>query len=229
MAVDDKKTVPLMRDYLGQFHKRATTMILSVMLGTSFGVTIILSLAGMMPLWSVPFWSTLVILATAFCALAVWLFWVLGRPFRDIVSQVVVIGGEPTVITPPNPNTKQYQEDGFKQILQTVYELASEKDNTPAVIPVDPDEPLHTGLDQTSTGVVILDAKREVIYSNKKAPIRIDATGKKNIDILFPPAETLNAWIDACKEKSVHAETIWNRISDKPAGEHVRRIYDLVA
>lgn len=219
----------LMRDYLGQFQKRSLTIIIGFVLSASLVVTIVLSLAGLMALWSVPFWATLVIISTVFCALTSWLFWVLSRPFRDIVSQVVVIGGEPTIMTPPNPNSKQYQENGFKQILQTVYELAAQKDTAPAVIPIDPDEPLHQGLDQTSTGVVIMNAHREIIYSNKKAPIRINAAGKKILDVLFPGSETLDDWIGQCEQQSVHAETLWNRLSDKPAGEHGRRIYDLVA
>lgn len=229
MAVDSEQRTPLMRDYLAQFQKRAFKIITSFMLCASLGITIILSLAGMMPLWSVPFWSTLIIIATVFSALSAWLFWMLGRPFRDIVNQVVVIGGEPTIVTPPNPNTKQYQHNGFKQILQTVYELAAKKDTTIPIIPIDPDEPLHAGLDQTPTGIVIMDSSREVIYSNKKAPIRIDAEGNKKLDILFPQTETLDEWITDCKEKSVHTDTIWNRLSDKPAGEHGRRIYDLIA
>lgn len=228
MAIE-KKTAPLMRDYMGQFQKRAFIIILSWMLCSSFGIVLILSLTGLMPLWSVQFWSTFIIIATLFCALSIWLFWMLTRPFRDIVNQVVVIGGEPTIITPPNPNAKQYQDNGFKEILQTIYELASKKDTASPVIPADPDEPLHTGLDQTSTGLVVMDTSRQIIYSNKKAPVRIDINGEKHLDVLFPPAETLDAWIDDCKEKSVHSETIWNRISDKPAGEHGRRIYDLVA
>jgi signal transduction histidine kinase len=228
MAVEHDKKPVLMRDYLSQFHKRSAMTVVGVIVSASACVTLLLSVSGLMVLWSVAFWATLVIIATTFSALSLWMFWKLSRPFRDIVSEVIVIGGEPTVITPPNPNTKHYEEDGFKQILQTIYELAV-KHNQPVLAAPDPDEPLHTGLDQTPTGIVILDKEGRTIYSNKNAPIRINSEGEKALDLLFPSSETFEEWLAACEKKSVHAERIWTRLSDKPPGERGRRIYDLVA
>jgi signal transduction histidine kinase len=230
MAVEkEKQQAPiLMRDYLNQFQKRSLSTIAGICLSTSVCITTLLSLCGLMPLWSIPFWATFVIIGTFMSASSIWLFWKLGQPFRDIVREVIVIGGEPTALTPPNPNTRNYGEDGFKQILQTIYELAS-KEKQPAVIPMDPDEPLHTGLDHTSTGIIIFSADRDIIYSNKKAPVMISSRGEKKLDLLFPPAETLEAWLNECEEKSVHTERIWTRLSDKPPGERGRRIYDMVA
>lgn len=226
MAVEQKPV--LMRDYLTQFQKRSFTIIVTTMLIIGFGTTAILSLSQLMDIFSIEFWATFIIISLVYSFGGLFLFWKLGQPFRDIVREVVIVSGEKTTLTPPNPNTQQYEKDGFKLILQTVYELAV-RDNQPVIAPPDPDKPLHDGLDHTSSGVVIYDTKQKIIYNNKKAPIRVNSKGKKLLDLVFPEGETLEKWLADCEKNSVRAENIWTRLSDKPAGEKGRRIYDVVA
>lgn len=226
MAIEQKPV--LMRDYLVQFQKRSFTLIVLTMLFIGFGTTAILSLSHLMAFLSVEFWATFIIISFVYSLGGVFLFWKLGQPFRDIVREVVIISGEKTTLTPPNPNTEQYEKDGFRLILQSIYELAA-RDNQPTVAPIDPDKPLHDGLDHTPSGVIIYDANQHIIYNNKKAPIRIDAKGKKILDLVFPEAETLEKWLETCEQRSVRAENVWTRLSDKPTGEKGRRVYDVVA
>ncbi|OGL21769.1 hypothetical protein A2707_00225 [Candidatus Saccharibacteria bacterium RIFCSPHIGHO2_01_FULL_45_15] len=226
MAVETKPV--LMRDYLARFQRRSFMAIIITMILIGVTTTLILSLSRLMPLWSVSFWATCIIVSFIYSLGGLFLFWKLGQPFRDIVREVVIIGGEPTTLLPPNPNKKSYEEDGFKQILQTIYELAV-RDNQPKLPALDPDGPLHEGLDHTSSGIIIYDTHQTIIYNNKKAPIRINSNGDKLLDVVFPENDSLKKWLKACEKKSVHAENIWTRLSDKPAGEKGRRIYDVVA
>lgn len=218
----------LMRDYLEEFQKRSQTLIVTTTLVISLLITLLLSFTGLMPFFSVSFWATLIIIGIVFGGAMSWLFWKLSQPFNDIVREVIMVHGEPTVLTPPNPNTRRYEQDGFKQILQTIYELASRQPQE-AAKPADPDEALHNGLDHTSTGVIIFDSNHHIAYNNEKAPVRITHDGEKVIDAIFPEHDSLDDWIESCHQKSVRAERMWTRIANKMPGERGRRIYDVVA
>lgn len=178
--------------------------------------------------FSVSFWLSLALTTFLIAGIFNWLFWMLSRPFRDLVQTVVMIEGTPTDGTPPNPNEVRYGNDGFKEILQTLYELAA-KQSDPIVEPSTADDILRIGLDQTPSGVVIFDENRTIVYNNRKAPIHITSTGLKTLNVLFPESDTLERWLNEQEDKSVHSEYIWSRIADKAPGEHDRHVYDIVA
>src|SRR5690606_18918872 len=48
---------------------------------------------------------------------------IIGQPLKDLLSAINHISGERSASPPPNPNQKAYEKTGFKQILQTIYEL----------------------------------------------------------------------------------------------------------
>lgn len=218
-----------MRDYLDQFQRRALILIAIVSVGVSILLALLLVALDTLEFFSAPFWFVLVITSLVLTICNAGLLWVLGRPFRALVQTVLMISGTPTIKKPANPNDKMYAKDGFKDILQTLYELASTR--TPQVIKQEDtaSDPLRIGLDQTSSGVVVFDAERKIIFNNKKAPIRINGKGEKTLDVFFPESDTLEQWLNTQVEKSVRAEHMWTRIADKAPGEHNRHIYDVVA
>lgn len=222
-----KKNVP-MREYWSKFESRVITMIIAMQCIVTFVVITLFTLSGIVDTLDPIFWLTMVVMTCAAAAANYFIYRHIAEPFYDLVRAVVHVSGEQTSKTPPNPNIHRYEEDGFKNILQTVYELASKDTLTSTQVDTF-DATLMKGLDQTKTGVVILSSDKQVIYNNKKAPIHINTKGEKVLDLLFSDNDSLSAWIDECEKHSVHAEEVWSRVPDRPAGEKGRRIYDVVA
>lgn len=218
-----------MRDYMDQFQKRALILLVGGSCVVAACITVLLVICQIIAFLSWPFWVIFVASALLIATVNIWLFWMLSRPFKALVQTVVMISGAPTVKTPANPNEQTFASDGFKEILQTLYELATAQSEPIIDKSSDDKDPLHIGLDQTSTGIVVFDENRQIVYSNSKAPVRINRKGDKFIDVLFPETDTLEQWLDDRKEKSVRAENIWTRIANKAPGERNRRIYDVVA
>lgn len=156
------------------------------------------------------------------------------RPTKDLLSAIIHVAGEPTTTTPPNPNDKKYANTGFKQALQTVYELASNRQEVKTVdqetTAVDTSSSLiATALDSTLCGFVVLDHARNIIYANKPAPVHTNQEGVRSLGLLFNGSDTLDAWLDECEQNSVHAEHVWTRIADRLPEEEGRRLYDVMA
>lgn len=152
----------------------------------------------------------------------------MSRPAIDLVKAVVHVSGEQTDTTPPNPNTPRYARNGFREILQTIYELASVV--TP-VVPVKSEtgDIVAEGLRDISTGIMILDHERRVIYHNTHAPTMVNTDNQIVPELIFPENFDLNKWLDKCETDDVHAEYTWHRIASKLAGEADRKVYDVVA
>ncbi len=227
MEVNDTARHPLLlRDYLDQYNKRSYALIVGISVSVALVTCTLLTFFHFVAMFSYDFWGAFIITACVLSVTNSALFWSLTRPFRALVQTVVMISGAPTTKTPPNPNQQQYADDGFKEILQTLYELASA--NNPIVTVQSSDDTLQKGLDQTPTGVVILDSNLSIVYSNNKAPIRITQDNKKQLNVLFPGTNTVEKWVSDCQENAVHAENTWVRIADKPPGDNSRKIYDVV-
>ncbi len=219
---------PLMRDYWHAFKRRAKLLIISTQCLVGIVIAGLLILSGAADATSVVFWIAMTLMVALIIGANFLLLHLIAEPFSDLIRAVIHISDEPTSQTPPNPNLDRYQKNGFKKVLQTVYELSV--DTTAPAQPVEtPDTILRHGLDHTKTGIVILGPDRSIIYSNKKAPVYIDQTGKRTFGVLFPQNDTLYDWLDTCEKKSVHAEEIWTRIPDRPAGEKGRRLFDITA
>lgn len=170
-----------------------------------------------------------------------------SQPIKDILAAVVHISGEPTTTTPPNPNDSRFEKSGFKDVLQTIYSLASDHDKTPnevitstpatineaAVLPTQLAKPattmLESALNETSCGFVVMNHERKITFSNKAAPLNISAEGISSLSLIFNGQETLDAWLDDCDKNAVHAERIWSRISNKLPEEEGRRFFDIIA
>lgn len=154
---------------------------------------------------------------------------IIGRPFRDLVSAIVLVAGEPSSSPPPNPNMNEYDKDGFKEILQTVYELAARNTTPPPAPTATVDSAILSGLDNTKTGLIILDKEQKVIYSNKCAPVRQDKDENTVVDLQFPEDDDLATWLSKNEKNKLSAETHWTRVSDKLPGDKDRRIFDIAA
>ncbi|NTW61609.1 HAMP domain-containing histidine kinase [Candidatus Saccharibacteria bacterium] len=166
------------------------------------------------------------------------------RPLKDLLGAVLHAAGEKTSIKPPNPNEKRYEKTGFRDALQTVYEMASNHGDIQAAtvqpqivttdnqtIAIQPNSPTEVlaALDNTPCGFIVLDNERKVTYANKAAPVHTGTNGQLAVDLLFSEANTLLKWLDECEETAVHAENMWTRVPDRLPNEENRRFFDVIA
>ena len=149
-------------------------------------------------------------------------------PLGDIAAALTHISGEPTTVSPPNPNNRNFERDGFKPLLQLIYSVsASRNEATEAAASTTVD--LFAALSTLPVGFVMLDQDRNIIYANQAAPVRTNSDGKTSLELLFDNKDTLDDWLDSCSNRDVQAEKIWLRVANKIPGEEDRKIYDISA
>ena len=231
MAVDPKDLTagkPLMRDYWPKYRLRAYVFVTGAQCAVIITGLGILELTHITRLGIIGFFFVALIGSIMLNAATISLIHIIGRPFRDLVRAIVLVAGEPTSFTPPNPNVNTYDRDGFKEILQTVYELAS-RNNTPPPPPPEVNGFIIDGLENTMTGIVILDENHNVVYHNHAAPVHTDKDNRSVLDLIFPDDDSLSAWIEKSADNKLSAEHQWTRVANKLPGEQGRRIFDIAA
>ncbi len=226
--VSSKSTnAPQMRDYWRKFRGRAYIIVTAAQCSVILVFMTVLQLTGAIHLSVIWFFAVAFLASALQNVITIWLIHTIGRPFRDLVQAIVLVSGELSSGTPPNPNRYEYDQDGFKEILQTVYELAA-KDDTPPPAPVTVDNFIVDGLENMSTGVVIMDKDHKIVFANRHAPIRKDTDDKDVLDLLFTEQDSLEAWLEKATKNKLSAERTWTRIASKLPGEKDRRIYDVI-
>lgn len=217
-----------MQTYLDNYRTQSFWLVFAAQAIIVFIVAAIVLLTHQYEINSIVFWLMVVACLIIGVSIHYLLIMYMTRPSNDLIKAVVLVAGEPTDTTPPNPNIPRYERNGFREILQTVYELSTVASSEPAPKSTINDT-IAEGLTNTSTGVIILDKDRKVIYHNQKAPVRIDTSDRVVPELVFGNDISLDAWLDECDQNAVHAERTWQRVPSKLPGEHGRRIYDLTA
>lgn len=219
---------PLMvRDYWPRFGSRATLLVVLFQM-----IAVLLAGCAFMALQfyvtEFPLWATLLILFGITAAVNLVLFRILLSPLKEITSALVHISGEPTNVTPPNPNAQRFERDGLRPVLQLIYTLASdETPSKPELAKLSTD--LSEALNNAGVGFVILDGSHNVAFANNRAPVHADTDGNTVLDLIFEDDNDLYAWLRTCEENAVHAERTWQRVANKLIGEEGRKIYDVTA
>ena len=250
MAISPK----LAKDFWPRFHAGSWVVILIghfLLLGSIAGL---LYLFGFFEIHVIESIIILLVTAIASAFMTWWFYTFLTRPTKDLLAAVIHISGEPTTTTPPNPNEPRYAHNGFKDVLQTLYELSLDKAEVPTqmgAVAVTSSEPatiattaatatapqlavvaesaLRDALNETNAGFVVYDKDRRITFSNKAAPTRVDQQGELILTMIFPEDNTLDQWLKQCEETAVHAENSWTRIADRMPDEEGRRIFDVFA
>ncbi len=219
----------LIREYWPRFHKRAVLFTVSMQIVTTIVVGGALVITGVFELSNLAFIITLLTICSASIGVNLILVSLVTEPTRNLMNALTHSAGEPTITTPPNPNAKQFAKSGFREALQTIYKMGSGASEADTPVVASPDDLVARALDNTSCGFIALDKDRNILYSNKSAPVHADIDGKTVLDLVFNDKENLNTWLDDCEESAVHAEKTWARTADKLPGEEGRRMYDVVA
>lgn len=150
------------------------------------------------------------------------------KPVRELSSALVHVSGEHTNLRPPNINDNYYARNRMRPLLKQIYETASGRHTDTPISPNMVKLPdVVTQLNKTSTGIIMLNEAKEVIFANQSAPISIDSKGKKNIELIFDADQPILDWIAERGDRDIHAEKTWKRIANKLTGEENRRIFDI--
>ncbi len=230
-----KDTQRMIRDFLPVFRRRAIENIILGQITSLAAVAAILILTGTLQISSPILWAVIGAILLIEAVSSASLLHYTSRPTKDLIAAVIHVSGETTSTTPPNPNDKRYQNSGFKQALQAIYELASDEKpiaQTNIAIsntPVPTKSLLESALDETLCGFVVLNHDRKITFANKAAPTHISTDGSAVLGVLFNGNDTLDAWLDDCEQHAVHAEHIWTRIPDRMPEEEGRHIFDVMA
>jgi signal transduction histidine kinase len=232
MAVESKKPSAMIRDYWPRYRKRSIILIILMEITTTLAVGCALLLAGVSEATSPVFWIMLIAVLASSIGVNLLLFSVLLTPLKDLTSAITHVSGEPTIVTPPNPNASRFERDGFKPLLQLVYELALGESRSSQ--PKTDDDTaklanLAEAFNNAGAGIIILDTHGTISYANKQAPVHTDKDGRKIIDLLRDDEFNLEQWLKECEEKAVHTERTWLRVANKLSGEEDRKIYDIAA
>lgn len=234
MAINLKKRPQFIKEYWPRYHKQAIALTILMQIAGTLAIGCAL-LATDVSRPTLAFVITLIAIIATSIGINILLTNMLLTPLKNLTDALTHISGELSDVTPPNPNAKHFERDGFKPILQLIYELAADKkgenDNPhnqqdPATKPA---TEIAVALDNTAAGFMILKASGEVQYANKNAPIHVNPQGETIIDLIFDDDPSLSEWLKKCEENAVHAEQVWERIPNKIIGEEDRKIYDIVA
>lgn len=240
MAVNPTHAKPqLVKDFWPRFKRAAVVLIIILQVLILVALAALLSSTGFFADNPIGFTATLIAQSILGIVASVIIYHFVARPIKHLLAALVHVAGEPTSITPPNPNEEQFQKNGFKPVLQTVYQLASEvKDPITEEIPSNPVQPaslsavssaLNSALDQSICGFVVMNQARQITYASKATPLRMDTNGTQYLDLIFNENDTLQKWWDECEHAAVHAEKTWPRIPNKLPNEENRRFFDVIA
>lgn len=226
------------KDFWSHYHRGVAFAIIVLQLLILFALGLVLYMFGFFennPLAAVATLIAQTVLGVLASAL---LFRFVARPLKDMLAAVIHVSGEPTSSTPPNPNEPRFEKSGFKDVLQTIYQLASSDSepeapqivsaNAPTVSPAIAHSLIEKALDYTTCGFVVMNQARQITFSNKAAPVNVDQDGASHLSLLFNGEDTLKNWLTECEESAVHAEHTWTRIPNKLPEEEGRRFFDVI-
>lgn len=156
----------MIKRYWPRYKRRARLLTIAMQVILTLFVGIALIIAGMSPT-APAFWVVLIAVCATALSLNVILVTQLLIPLQDLAAALAHVSGEPTDVIPPNPNAKHFEHDGFKPLLQYIYESAAEG-GKPSDSAAPPEfASVQAALDETSAGIIVLSAQGTVTYANK--------------------------------------------------------------
>ncbi len=182
---------------------------------------------------SVLFWAIIFTLVIVFMVINGLIFRHILQPFKDILAAASKSTGENvTSLTAPNINSKKYKNTGLATALSFIYGQKSApdgdtKESSPDMQAATQD--ILQSLNRMETKIITFDVNGDIAYATKGAPINIKSGGVKEVSLLFSGADTLERWMENCKQNKVNAIKMWKRVPDQLPGQEDRRIFDVYA
>ncbi|MEO8911347.1 MAG: PAS domain-containing sensor histidine kinase [Candidatus Saccharimonas sp.] len=227
-AVSPKKAILGKRDFWRNYHKTSSMTIILVQIVASLIIGCSLIFGGVSPSSTV-FWLIIAVALITNISLNHAIMSFLLAPLRDLSMAVTNLAGEKPTDTLANPNVPRYAKNGFKDMLQFVYDTGVA--GAPAIGATDENllQKLTTGLDATTAGIVIMDPDGKITYANKAAPIVVGQDGVKALELIFEQDPTFDEWLADCRQNVVRDVRTWRRIANKLVGQPDRRIFCITA
>ena len=221
---------PMVRDYWPHFNRRANTIAILIQLAIVSAISLALVAGGIHPTSSV-FIVTIIVIGALTITLNLMLVKVLLKPLRDVSAALTHISGEPTDVTPPNPNAEQFEGSRFKPLLDLIYKLASSEATAKSIsAPASGSEPaLSAAFDRAKASVVTMSGDGTITYASKAAPVTTDSDGNRSLELVFDVDQSIDQWREASVDRLVKAHQSWRRIPNRLASDPKRRFYDVQA
>jgi two-component system phosphate regulon sensor histidine kinase PhoR/two-component system sensor histidine kinase VicK len=149
-----------------------------------------------------------------------------ARPLKVLWQTIARVSNDPVQAPSILP---QDEKSGLKALVQTVYDLATPGE---AQSTAEEDETVDKAIYQTlvdgmPVGVIALDTREDVMYTNSLAPTHPDSENKTVIELTFEKNDTLDGWLESCQDK-LRDTKVWRRVANKLPGEEGRRIFDII-
>lgn len=180
---------------------------------------------------SLVFWVAIIATLAATTLLNFLIVDFLLTPLRDICMALTSAAGQKPTDSLANPNIPRYERNGFKVLLQYIYDHAAANDASTVEQLESTVESrlLEAALRETKAGIIIMDAHGAIQYANKAAPVVQKADGERHLDLMFETAPDLQSWLADCRVSAVHSEMSWVRVPNRLVGDEERRIFNISA
>ena len=151
------------------------------------------------------------------------------EPLGLLTRVVAHVSKEVSDVTPPNLNGTYHEKTGLKSLVDTIYGLAV--NGTPTTPePNAADNGLQAGLlEAMPCGVIALNEKREIVFSNKSAPVKVTDQDAKRIELIFNDDDKLDSWLTDVEAHELGAVKVWTRVQNVLPDETDRKLYDVFA
>ena len=159
------KKPPMVRDYWPRFRRHAISVTILMQIAATLAVASALLVTGAIrptPL----FWIALGAVLVATIGTNLLLMSILTTPLKNLASALTHISGEPTTVVPPQPNARHYEREGFKPLLQLIYQLAAKETAKEEPAEQKSRADFTTAMENTAAGFMILNTRQEVLYAN---------------------------------------------------------------
>jgi len=229
---ETKRPEPQIRDYWKRYHRSAmiTTTLMEILVTLVIGFALLVG--GISP-EKESFWITMFATLVTTTLLNYVIIDLLLAPLRDLAMAITTSAGQKPTHPLANPNIERYRKNGFRPVLQYIYETSAEKSQPQPEFENSPNSEeshrLATALDQTNAGIIIMNASGKIVYANHSAPVKKDTSDTLQLDLLFERESAFDDWLATCRDSAVHAEQSWLRVPDRIVGEEGRRIFNVTA
>lgn len=150
------------------------------------------------------------------------------EPLSLLTRVVTHVSKEPSDVTPPNLNGTHHEKTGLKALVDTIYELAVSEPQTTTAPDAVASDMQSTLLSTMPCGIIALNEKREIIFSNPSAPIKL-LENQKTIELMFSADDTLESWLTNVEIHELSGTKSWTRIQNVLPDEPERKLYDVFA
>lgn len=179
------------------------------------------------------FWASFATLFVLILVVVLVLLVLVLKPARDINRLIRQLATSKSMGGVDLTVAYKYRSSGYNEVLRYVYQLG-ENDKLSEIPP--PKEEKTTdnilqALDaMQGVGLVVMNAKREMIYHNTIVPTVGNSDGVEVLDLQFDSKGSVYDWLEDLEEKTaVRAERTWRRLAGRMDSQGKREYYDLIA